>query len=81
LLFTVGERSRFISDEAEKNGLSKDRIFEFSQSSEAGIPLQQEIKKGDIILIKGSRSIKTEKIIKEIMAEPEKANELLVGQN
>jgi len=81
LLFTVGERSRFTSDEAEKNGLAKDKIFEFSQSSEAGIPLQQEIKKGDIILIKGSRSIKMEKIVKEIMAEPEKANELLVGQN
>ncbi|MBL7053065.1 MAG: UDP-N-acetylmuramoyl-tripeptide--D-alanyl-D-alanine ligase [Candidatus Portnoybacteria bacterium] len=81
LLFTVGERSRFISDEAKKHGLAKDKIFEFSQSSEAGIPLQQEIKKGDIILIKGSRSIKMEKIVKEIMAEPEKANELLVGQN
>ena len=81
LLFTVGERSRFISDEAKKHGLAKDKIFEFSQSSEAGIPLQQEIKKGDIILIKGSRSIKMEKIVKEIMAEPEKANKLLVGQN
>ncbi|MBU1255265.1 hypothetical protein KKH35_00140, partial [Patescibacteria group bacterium] len=81
LLFTVGERSRFISDEAKKHGMSKDKIFEFSQSSEAGIPLQQEIKTGDIILIKGSRSIKMEKIVKEIMTEPEKANELLVGQN
>ncbi len=81
LLFTVGQRSIFISDEAKKQGLSKDKVFEFSQSSEACIPLQQEIKKGDIILIKGSRSIKMEKIVKEIMAEPERANELLVGQN
>jgi len=80
LLFTVGSRSVFISDQARKQGLDKDKVFEFSESSQAGIPLQEKIQQGDIILIKGSRSVHMEKIVKEIMAHPEKADRLLVGQ-
>jgi len=78
LLFTIGSRARFIADEAKQNGFNKDKIFEFSTSEQAGLPLQQEIQKGDIILVKGSRSMRLEKIIKEIMAEPEKADKLLI---
>lgn len=48
-------------------------------SDDAGKKLQEELKEGDIILIKGSRAMKMEKIIKEIMAEPNKAKELLVA--
>jgi len=78
LLFTVGSRSIFIADQALRQGLDQDSIFEFSQSSQAGIPLQERIQSGDIILIKGSRSIQMEKITKEIMAHPEEADKLLV---
>ena len=59
--------------------MKKDTIFEFCTSDEAGKPLQERIEKEDIILIKGSRAIKMEKIVKEIMAEPNKAKELLVS--
>jgi len=79
LLFTVGERAKFIAKGAEDKGMEKDRIFEFCTSDEAGKPLQEKIQEGDIILIKGSRAMKMEKIVKEIMAEPEKAEELLVS--
>jgi len=78
LIFTVGSRARFIADEAKQNGFSKDKIFEFSKAEDAGLPLQQEMQKADIILIKGSRSMRMEKIIKEIMSEPEKADKLLI---
>lgn len=78
LLFTVGSRSVFIADQARQNGLDQDQVFEFSQSSEAGVPLQEIIQPGDIILIKGSRSIQMEKITREIMAYPEKADQLLI---
>ncbi|MBU1292375.1 UDP-N-acetylmuramoyl-tripeptide--D-alanyl-D-alanine ligase [Patescibacteria group bacterium] len=78
LLFVVGSRSVFIADQARQQGLDQDQIFEFSQSSEAGVPLQEKIQPGDIILIKGSRSIHMEKITKEIMAHPEEADRLLV---
>jgi len=78
LLFTVGDRSRFISDQAKKQGMSNDNIFEFSQAEEAGLVLQKKIKNGDLVLIKGSRSIHLEKVVKEIMAFPRKASKLLV---
>ena len=78
LLFTVGDRARFIADEAKRNGFDENKIFEFSRSKDAGLIVQEKIKKGDVILIKGSRSMRMEKIIKEIMAEPEKADELLI---
>ena len=78
LLFTVGERAKFIAEGAREKGLEKDKIFEFCTSDETGKPLQEKLEEGDIILIKGSRAMKMEKITKEIMAEPEKAKELLV---
>jgi len=78
ILFTVGDRARFIADEAKKHGFSKDNIFEFSGSEDAAIHVQKIIHRGDVILIKGSRSIRMEKIVKEIMAHPEKADKLLI---
>lgn len=80
LLFTVGERAKFIADEARICGFEHDKIFEFSRAENAQKPLQAKIKKGDIILVKGSRSMHMEKIVKEIMAEPEKAEKLLVQE-
>jgi len=80
LLLTVGERSLFIVEQARKGGLAADKIFHFANSEEAARVLQNLIEEGDIILIKGSQSIRMEKITKEVMAEPERAGELLVRQ-
>jgi len=68
LLFTVGVRAKFISDQARKTSgkLSEENIFEFDTSDQAGLPLQKQIKSGDVILVKGSRFMRMEKIIEEI---------------
>ncbi|MFH1611975.1 MAG: Mur ligase family protein [bacterium] len=76
-LFTVGDRARFIADEARKQGFAGDKIFEFSTAEEAKMKVQEFTQEDDIILIKGSRGIHMEIIIKEIMAHPEKAEKLL----
>lgn len=80
LLFTVGERAKFIAKGAREKGMAKDKIFEFCTSEEAGKPLQDIMKQGDVILVKASRAMKMEEIIKEIMAEPRKAKTLLVQE-
>ncbi len=80
IIFTVGLRAKFISEEAKSQGFSSDNIFEFSTSQEAGKPLQETIKEGDLILVKGSQGIRMEKIIEEIMAHPEDKEKLLVRQ-
>jgi len=78
VLFTVGERARFIADEACQRGMAKENIFEFPSAQKAALVVQEKIAEGDIILIKGSRSMHMESIVKEIMAEPRRADKLLV---
>jgi len=80
LLFTVGPRAKFIADEARAIGFNPENIFEFSNSEEAKIPLQEKIKQGDLILVKGSQAMRMEKIVEEIMTHPELKEELLVRQ-
>lgn len=80
ILFVVGPRSKFISQEAREQGFEPKNTFEFSTSEEAGEQLQELIKEGDLILVKGSQAMRMEKIVEEIMAHPEEKERLLVRQ-
>jgi len=80
-LITVGEKARDIGRGAQEAGLSPDKIFNFSSADEAKKFVQSRINQGDLVLVKGSQSIRMEKIVKEIMAEPLRAIELLVRQD
>ena len=80
LLVTVGERSIDIAEEAKQVGMSPDKIQSFGTAEDAGRFLDPDVRTGDIILVKGSQGIRTEKIVKELMAEPLRAKELLVRQ-
>lgn len=65
ILWTVGTRARvFIAKEAKKAGLQG--VREFDKSQQAGKPLQEFMRQGDIVLVQGSRDMKMEKIIKEV---------------
>jgi UDP-N-acetylmuramoyl-tripeptide--D-alanyl-D-alanine ligase len=77
-LITVGERAHHIAHAAISAGQDQSSIFEFAEASEAGRFLQDRIHERDIILIKGSRGVHLEVLVKEIMAEPQRAAELLV---
>ncbi len=79
-LVTVGQLARIIGDEARKRGLEESKIAVFEDSAQAGRFLQNKIEAGDVILVKGSQGVRMEKIVKELMAEPLRAEELLVRQ-
>jgi len=79
-LICVGERSLDIKKGAIDAGMSFDDIYHFDNSDEAKSFLQDRIKTGDLILVKGSQGMRMEKIVKEIMADPLRASELLVRQ-
>ncbi len=81
LLLTVGEMSRDIRRGAIEAGIPKDHTEHFEDPVEAGRWLDREINKGDIVLIKGSQSARMEKVVKDVMAEPMRAEELLVRQS
>lgn len=80
LLVTAGERARDIARGAIEAGMSEDQIQSFKNSEEAGRWLGANLKKGDIVLIKGSQGARMEKVTKDLMAEPHLAKELLVRQ-
>lgn len=80
ILFAVGKRMKFAVEELKKYKFSG-MVYEFSNPMEAGKKLQEILRAGDVILIKGSQAIRMEKAVEEIMAEPQKAGELLCRQN
>lgn len=80
LLVTVGFRARDIAQGALDNGLPEDCILQYESAEAAGNELQSMVKQGDCILAKGSQSMRMERLVEELMAEPERAGELLVRQ-
>lgn len=68
LLVTVGPRAKFIAAAANKAGLAKENILSFIIAEEAKKEVELKIKKGDLILVKGSRAIGLDKVVDEIKA-------------
>lgn len=81
IFFAVGNRMKFAVEELEKNNFPGKNIYVFSDPDSAGRKLQEVMQKGDLILVKGSQSMRMEKVVEEIMAKPQKADELLCRQN
>lgn len=81
LLVTIGVRAKGFSKGAREAGMDERKIIECDDAVSAGKVLQTLIKAGDVILIKGSQSIRAERCVEEIMAEPERVGELLVRQD
>lgn len=79
-LITVGEAAKYIAQSAKEAGLDEYRITSFANSKEAGRFLQEKLKEGDVVLAKGSQGGRMEKLVKEIMAEPLLAKDLLPRQ-
>jgi UDP-N-acetylmuramoyl-tripeptide--D-alanyl-D-alanine ligase len=80
ILVTVGLRSRNIAESALDQGMDENSILQFEESKEAGAYLQNILRTNDVVLIKGSQSVRMEKCVEELMAQPERASELLVRQ-
>jgi len=68
VLVTVGPRAKFIAEGMKTKGAKSKIIVSFETADEAKIPVQDLIRKGDLILIKGSHALGLEKIVEEIRA-------------
>ncbi|MEK7552691.1 MAG: Mur ligase family protein [Patescibacteria group bacterium] len=80
IIMTIGVRAKFIADAARNNGFDPKNLFHFDEAQEAGRALEHLLAPGDLVLVKGSQSIRTERVVEEVMAEPERKTELLVRQ-
>ena len=81
LLLTVGVRARTIAEGALAAGMPEARILQYDETETAGRELQHLLQKGDTVLVKGSQGVRLEKLVEEIMTEPDKAEQLLVRQS
>lgn len=79
-LITYGQMAQFIAKSCQANGLPKERIFPFAELGKLSDFLKNFIQTGDVLLVKGSQGMRMEKIVRNIMAQPEKAKDLLVRQ-
>lgn len=80
ILVTVGARAKDCALGALDEGMSEKKIIEVDDAIEAAEELKKILKVGDVMYIKGSQGMRMERIVKMLMAEPEKAAELLVRQ-
>lgn len=80
-LITVGMRTKFLAEAAHAKKFAKKKMLHFDTWQGVGEKLQEMIEPGDLVLVKGSQSIRLEKVVEEIMAEPERKAELLVRQD
>ncbi len=65
-LVTVGPAAKFIADAARKNGFSKRNLRSFDSADDAVEEVENLVKKGDLILVKGSHAMELEKIVEGI---------------
>lgn len=81
ILVTVGEKTRDMQRGAIDAGLDESKTEHFNNSADAGRWLDSKVRKGDIVLVKGSQSSRMEKVTKDLIAQPLRSGELLVRQS
>ena len=79
-LILVGPLAKLIGEEAQNMGWSG-RLDYFNDSSEAALKIKEIISSPATILVKGSQGARMEKIVKELLANPQEASRYLVRQD
>lgn len=77
ILVAVGVRSRATAAAARTAGMKEDQIFAYDTSDEAAEVLEAIVQEGDAVLVKGSQSIRTERIAERLLRSPEDRNRLV----
>ncbi len=81
VLVVVGPRAQSMKEGAMENGMNKENIFEFTNSILAGEFMETFVKKGDLVLVKGSQGMRMERIVVILMTHKEDKEKLLVRQD
>ena len=68
ILFTTGTRAKMIAETAHESGMKKNTIFSFDTANAAAVALRDFVRKGDVILVKGSHDMHMEVVVNELCA-------------
>lgn len=77
----VGDRLKEAVLKQKPGNYPKENVFFFDDPMDAGKTLQNLMQPGDLILVKGSQGMRMEKVVEEVMREPQKAESLLCRQS
>lgn len=80
VVIAVGENRKTLAQAARDAGCDERNVYEHVNAHDAGKELEYILEKGDVVFIKGSQSVRLERAVEEVMAEPERASELLCRQ-
>jgi len=70
VLVAIGPRAKFIAEAAHAAGMNKSHIYSFDTAEEAIQPLTHFMKRGDLVLVKGSHAMELNKVVDAVKAEP-----------
>ncbi len=80
LVIAVGPRAKLIAEGALRTGMAETFVIHFNTAREAGASVRDMLQKGDMLLVKGSQSMRMERVVEALMAYPEYKEQLLVRQ-
>jgi alanine racemase len=81
LLVTRGREAAWIADEARTAGLPADAVRVTYTAEDAATAVEPHLAPGTIVYAKGSAVARMEQVVAALMAEPERAAEVLVRQD
>ena len=64
-----GEPARALADAAIAAGMARDAVAYYAQSTDAIAPVSAEVRRGDLVLVKGSRGTRTDLVADRLAAE------------
>lgn len=70
VLVTVGPRAQALRASAITSGMEESKTWGFETSLEAAHALLEEVKEGDVVLIKGSQGVRMERITEALLLDP-----------
>lgn len=77
VVISVGIRARAYAEAARAAGVPAARTLSFDDSRTAASALAGKFEAGDVILVKGSQSIRMERVVEALLAHPSDANRLV----
>lgn len=77
VIVSVGMRAKATADAARGAGTSDEHVFSFDTSYDAAKALTDMVGEGDIVLIKGSQSIRTERVVEALLRHKEDKDRLV----
>lgn len=77
LLITVGIRARATAEAARQAGMKDDQIVTFTSSAEAAEAVPVLLEEGDVVLIKGSQSVRLERVAASLLNDPRDGEKLV----